>query len=103
MKQTRTLISKTMTMKRISRKTASNFHGLRGVLHDITKGEEDGEQPPDMDEGSANTAMTVATGDGRRTIAFALPSHPSVLILYRWQGGMSELEEIEHSSSLETT
>ena len=64
----------------------------RDVLHDITKGEEDGEQPPDMDEGSANTAMTVATGDGRRTIAFALPSHPSVLILYRWQGGMSELE-----------
>ena len=64
----------------------------RDVLHDITKGEEDGEQPPDMDEGSANTAMIVATGDGRRTVAFALPSHPSVLILYRWQGGMSELE-----------
>ncbi|CAL6390612.1 unnamed protein product [Bathycoccus prasinos] len=66
----------------------------RDVLYDITKGEEeDGERlSDDTDDDDVNVARITATGDGRRTIAFALPSHPSVLVFYRWQGGMSELE-----------
>ena len=66
----------------------------RDVLYDITKGEEeDGERlSDDTDDDDVNAALITATGDGRRTIAFALPSHPSVLAFYRWQGGMSELE-----------
>jgi len=64
----------------------------RDVLYDITKGEEDGEQLDNIENANANAAIIAATGDGRRTIALALPSHPSVLIFYRWQGGMSELE-----------
>ena len=66
----------------------------RDVLYDITKGEEeDGERlSDDTDDDDANAALITATGDGRRTLAFALPSHPSVLVFYRWQGGMSELE-----------
>jgi len=66
----------------------------RDVLYDIMKGEEeDGERlSDDTDDDDVNAALITATGDGRRTIAFALPSHPSVLVFYRWQGGMSELE-----------
>ena len=64
----------------------------RDVFYDITKGEEDGEQLDNIENADANAAIIAATGDGRRTIALALPSHPSVLIFYRWQGGMSELE-----------
>lgn len=66
----------------------------RDVLYDITKGEEeDGERlSDDTDDDDVNAALITATGDGRRTIAFALPSHPSVLAFYRWKGGMSELE-----------
>ena len=44
------------------------------------------------DDDDVNASLITATGDGRRTLAFALPSHPSVLVFYRWQGGMSELE-----------
>ena len=66
----------------------------RDVLYDITKGEEeDGERlSDDTDDDGVNASLITATGDGRRTLAFALPSHPSVLVFYRWQGGMSELE-----------
>ena len=66
----------------------------RDVLYDITKGEEeDGERlSDDTDDDDVNASLITATGDGRRTLAFALPSHPSVLVFYRWQGGMSELE-----------
>ena len=66
----------------------------RDVLYDITKGEEeDGERlSDDTDIDDVNASLITATGDGRRTLAFALPSHPSVLVFYRWQGGMSELE-----------
>jgi hypothetical protein len=66
----------------------------RDVLYDITKGEEEDSErlSDDTDDDDVNDARITATGDGRRTLAFALPSHPSVLVFYRWQGGMSELE-----------
>jgi len=62
------------------------------VLYDVTEGEDAyGDDDDDDNENDLHTKNVVATGDGRRTIAFALSDFPSVLVFYRWQGGMSEI------------